>query len=103
MVRPFVFTSQQPDFGVDGNMTGGAIRNFAGPWRLSVSDSTDTPGRAGGSNITERTAMDAQISWVRDLGSPMEPGMYRFRGIAVRVTQEDIDRAPEPNSTRFRT
>ena len=23
----------------------------------------------------------------------MEPGIYRFRGIAVRVTQEDIDRA----------
>jgi hypothetical protein len=37
--------------------------------------------------------MDAQINWVHDLGSPMEPGIYRFRGIAVRVTQEDIDRA----------
>ncbi len=37
--------------------------------------------------------MDAQISWVRDLGSPIEPGTYRFRSTAVQVRQADIDRA----------
>jgi hypothetical protein len=37
--------------------------------------------------------MDAQISWVRDLGSPSEPGTYRFRGTGVQVTQLNIDAA----------
>jgi hypothetical protein len=37
--------------------------------------------------------MDAQIGWVGDLGSPSEPGLYRFRGVAVQVSQADIDRA----------
>jgi hypothetical protein len=37
--------------------------------------------------------MDAQIGWVRDLGSPSEPGTYCFRGLAVDVRQTDIDRA----------
>jgi hypothetical protein len=37
--------------------------------------------------------MDAQISWVRDLGSPTEAGIYHFSGIAVQVRQPDIDRA----------
>jgi hypothetical protein len=37
--------------------------------------------------------VNAQISWVRDLGSPTEPGTYRFKGTAVQVKQADIDRA----------
>ena len=36
--------------------------------------------------------MHAQISW-RELGSPSEPGTYRWRGIAVQVRQRDIDLA----------
>ncbi len=37
--------------------------------------------------------MDTKISWVRDLGSPDEPGVHDYRGIPLTIKGDDIARA----------
>jgi hypothetical protein len=37
--------------------------------------------------------MDAKISWVRDLGSPAEPGVHDYRGVLLTIRGDDIARA----------